>query len=207
MSMYSISYICKDKISSEKHSHQLFYYIYNYIIYKSQQHSTSLWSSPNFQSIIQAPPNIYSSLCIHKPTHNPSPLRTLPSPLKPPQFLLKPQIIWTKLILTLQPNNSLPVLMMTMPNNIKNSDKEFPNKIKNLITILISSSIPCHFSCYNNLINGFKNEKKNCSSWQTSYHHKKVKMKCLLSPLKLHLLNIAFETKLQAKFDKYDQNI
>ena len=95
--MYSVSSICKDTRSSVIQSHQVCHSFYNSIIYKSQQHSTSLWYSPKFQSIIQYQPNIYSSLCLHQPTQSTDPLRTLPSPLKPPQFLLCSILMWHKL--------------------------------------------------------------------------------------------------------------
>ena len=44
------------------------------------------------------------------------------------------------------------------------------------------------------------------NNWnQTSYHQNTFKMRCLLSPLKLHLLKIALK-KTQAKFDRSDQS-
>ena len=115
------------------------------IIYKSQLRSTSLWSPPKFQSIKQDQPNIYSSLCLHQPTHDLDPLITLPSKLKPPHFLLHPHLIWAKHNLPLQHKKYSPVLIITMSNKMQNPKKAFPNKMQNLMQNLIISSRPCHF--------------------------------------------------------------
>ena len=92
-------------------------------LYTNKKNSTSLWYSPNFQSIIQTQPNIYSPLCIHQPTHAPTPLRTIKHPLKLPHLLFRHFLIWSKLNLPLQSKNYLPVLIITMSNKIKNPRK------------------------------------------------------------------------------------
>ena len=121
------------------------HYFYYSIIYKSQQHSTSLWYSPKFQITIQSQPDIYSSLFLHWPTHALDPLIKLTYPLKPPHLLTLPCLIWPKLNFPLQSKNYLPVLIITMTKNMKNPKKAFLNKMKHLMQNLRSSSRPCHF--------------------------------------------------------------
>ena len=118
----------------------MLYSFYKSSIYQSQQHSTTLWYSPNFQVFLQAQPNLYYSLFFHQPSHNTAPMVTSPHQLKPPQFKLHPCLIWTKLTFPLQLKKYLPVLMMTIPN-----------KMLNLMQSFRSSSIPCHLISKNKI--------------------------------------------------------
>ena len=119
MYRYSGPSIYKETKSSVKHYNQVLYYFYKSIIKNSQQHSTTLWYSPKFQSIIQAQPNIYSSLYLHQTIHALVPLIELTPPLNPLYFLLSSRLIWNNLTLPPQPKKHLPVLMITMSKNMQ----------------------------------------------------------------------------------------
>ena len=51
MSRYCGYFIHKETRSSVKHSHQVLHYFYKSIIYKTQQHSTRIWSSNETRAI------------------------------------------------------------------------------------------------------------------------------------------------------------
>ena len=72
-----------------------------------------------FQSILQAQQTLHSLLCIPPLKKNVAPLRTLKSPLNPPQLLLCPHLIWIKLTLLLQSKNHFPFLIKTLPNKMQ----------------------------------------------------------------------------------------
>ena len=145
MSRYSGPSICKEKISPGKN---IIKCSTLFTIILSTDHNNihqASYLQQKFQRIIKSQPNIYFSLCLHRPTQAPDPLRTLTSPRNPTQYLLRTHLIWSKLNFPLQSKNYLTVLMITIPSKMQNSKNAFLNKMKNLMQHLRRNSKPCHF--------------------------------------------------------------
>ena len=73
-----------------------------------------------FQSILQSPQNIYSSLCLPPLIHDKYPPRSLLSLLNPPPVLIHLRLFWLNMELKPHPKKCLPVLMINFTSKMKN---------------------------------------------------------------------------------------